>query len=94
MNSCIALRRLEPAIQIYCDKANTQGVNITDHAQTLAHLEKMRGIRTIVPRADKITANGAFPPSMRQMAISPSLDGLEAVVRVIKARSVNKRGDR
>lgn len=56
MNSCMR-SQTEPAIQIYMDKANTQGANFTDHAQTLAHLEKMpEWTQSIVPEMKNLCA--------------------------------------
>lgn len=90
MNSCMR-SQTEPAIQIYMDKANTQGANFTDHAQTLAHLEKMpEWTHSIVPKMKNLCAC-ALGPSIEEMRATTSLDELEAVVRATKAAG-NKRG--
>lgn len=90
MNSCMR-SQTEPAIQIYMDKANTQGANFADHAQTLAHLEKMpEWTQSIIPKMKNLCAC-ALGPSIEEMRKTTSLDDLEAVLRATKAAG-NKRG--
>src|SRR5450830_332333 len=85
MQNCMR-DQVEPALQAYMEKANTEGAHFTNHAQTLAYLEtRTEWTNRIYPRMKNL-CTCVFGSDIDEMLSAQSGDELEATMLGMKER--------